>query len=110
MGYGDLLCWDELCSLRAPATGPTFRAWLAFSSGGPSCNSAVPEGWPLVELVHHRIDQVVLGNALSPLSSSGRSSTCCGRLRAVVSGPEGFFETMRDMFQASARELTTFVN
>jgi len=104
--YGDLLCWDELCSLQTHASLPVFRAWLIFSSGAANCMGLAPVGWPLERVVHHRIDRALVCEALAPLKLRQGPD----QLRVIVSGTEGFFEAMSDTIPATVREPATFVN
>lgn len=104
--YDDLLCWEELCSLHTQHGGPVLSVWLAFSSVKSSTINSTPKGWPCMGVVHSRIDQALLEKALPTLKDCRNT----GSFRAIVSGPDGFFEAMKDAFPAHAREIGTFVN
>merc|ERR1719401_871869 len=98
--YADLLCWDETCSLARRPGLPAFRAWLAFSSRSGSDTGRAPSGWPLAAVVHQRIDRELVVQALAALKTPLDSV----KLRVVVSGPEGFFASMRKTIPTPLRQ------
>lgn len=104
--YEDLLCWDELCSIRTHNDMQVFNAWLAFSSGRNSCVGPPPSGWPLRGVRHRRIDHQLVLEALE----SQKTSVDVVKWRAVVSGPEGFFDAMRAICPTAIQQNATFVN
>jgi len=101
----DLLCWEELRSLRARASAdelaPELRVWLAFSGGG-----AGPElhGAALAGVVRRRLDASVVSEALTHLPAGSP-------FHAVCSGPNGFFDGMREACRAArVSGAASFVN
>eukprot|EP00931_Biecheleriopsis_adriatica_P118184 TRINITY_DN93640_c0_g1_i1.p1 TRINITY_DN93640_c0_g1~~TRINITY_DN93640_c0_g1_i1.p1 ORF type:complete len:456 (+),score=55.35 TRINITY_DN93640_c0_g1_i1:50-1417(+) len=101
----DVLCWESIQDAARASTShqrreSAFQMVLAFSTSG---QAVVQKHWSPATVVCHRLDQKTIEQTLTSLPTREA-------IRAIASGPSGFFESMRDAFPLRLREVVTFVN
>jgi len=102
----DLLCWADICALHTSPDSPSLEIWLALSTTDALPESNTIKGATLAGVLQRRIDKELVETALAGIHASMEE----GVIRAVVSGPHGFFDAMQDAFPSALRASTHFVN